>query len=112
MPVAKDFAGVNMRLEPGAYRELHWHKAAEWALGKAVPTKTTVRGAYFPCTVLNGSLRIQTMDADGKTFIDDVEAGGNDPSKLCWWETLTLTAISFRRLVLPQWYSSLLAGSG
>jgi oxalate decarboxylase len=24
-------AGVNMRLKPGAIRELHWHKEAEWA---------------------------------------------------------------------------------
>ena len=82
MPVATEFAGVNMRLEPGAYRELHWHKAAEWALGKAVLTKTTARGAYLPCIVLNGSLRVQAIDADGKSFIDDVGAGGNDPIKL------------------------------
>ena len=25
-------AGVNMRLAPNAYRELHWHKQGEWAL--------------------------------------------------------------------------------
>jgi hypothetical protein len=25
MPAAKKMAGVDMRLEPGAYRELHWH---------------------------------------------------------------------------------------
>jgi hypothetical protein len=25
-------AGVNMRLSPNAYRELHWHKQGEWAL--------------------------------------------------------------------------------
>ena len=41
MPDATAMAGVNMRLEPGAYRELHWHVAAEWSL------------------VLNGSCRIQ-----------------------------------------------------
>src|SRR5258707_15865482 len=29
--VSKDIAGVNMRLNAGAIRELHWHKAAEWA---------------------------------------------------------------------------------
>lgn len=27
LPVAKDMAGVDMRLEPNAYRELHWHSA-------------------------------------------------------------------------------------
>jgi hypothetical protein len=34
-------AGVDMRLEANAYRELHWHLAGEWSL------------------VLNGSARIQ-----------------------------------------------------
>lgn len=29
--VSKDIAGVNMRLNAGGIRELHWHKAAEWA---------------------------------------------------------------------------------
>lgn len=41
MPDAVAMAGVDMRLEPGGYRELHWHVASEWAL------------------VLNGSCRIQ-----------------------------------------------------
>jgi oxalate decarboxylase/phosphoglucose isomerase-like protein (cupin superfamily) len=27
-----EMAGVNMRLEAGAIRELHWHTAAEWAI--------------------------------------------------------------------------------
>ena len=29
--ISKDIAGVNMRLNAGGVRELHWHKAAEWA---------------------------------------------------------------------------------
>src|ERR1700739_4242780 len=29
--VSKDIAGVNMRLNAGGVRELHWYKAAEWA---------------------------------------------------------------------------------
>ncbi|KAF5855581.1 hypothetical protein ETB97_008970 [Aspergillus alliaceus] len=57
LPIATAMAGVDMKLAPGAYRELHWHKANEWSL------------------VLNGSVRIQTMDEDGQTFIDDVMAG-------------------------------------
>lgn len=32
LPIATAMAGVNMRLEPNAYRELHWHKQGEWAL--------------------------------------------------------------------------------
>jgi hypothetical protein len=41
MPGATKMAGVDMRLEANAYRELHWHVAGEWSL------------------VLNGSARIQ-----------------------------------------------------
>jgi oxalate decarboxylase len=31
LPIATELAGVNMRLEPGGVREMHWHKEAEWA---------------------------------------------------------------------------------
>ncbi|EEB94874.1 hypothetical protein MPER_06246 [Moniliophthora perniciosa FA553] len=32
MPLAQNMAGVNMRLEAGAIREMHWHKTSEWAV--------------------------------------------------------------------------------
>ncbi|KAF2116132.1 RmlC-like cupin domain-containing protein [Lophiotrema nucula] len=57
LPVAKAMAGVNMRLEPNGYREMHWHSAGEWAL------------------MLNGSVRISAVNEDGQSFIDDVTAG-------------------------------------
>jgi oxalate decarboxylase/phosphoglucose isomerase-like protein (cupin superfamily) len=57
MPAATKMAGVDMRLEAHAYRELHWHQAGEWSL------------------VLNGSCRIQAVNEDGQTFIDDVTEG-------------------------------------
>ncbi|KAF2142652.1 uncharacterized protein K452DRAFT_226847 [Aplosporella prunicola CBS 121167] len=57
MPDATAMAGVDMRLEPGGYRELHWHVAGEWAL------------------MLNGTVRIQAVQEDGKTFVDDVSKG-------------------------------------
>ncbi|KAL3491013.1 oxalate decarboxylase [Aspergillus germanicus] len=57
MPGATKMAGVDMRLEANAYRELHWHVAGEWSL------------------VLNGSARIQAINEDGQTFIDDVTEG-------------------------------------
>lgn len=57
MPDATDFAGVQMRLEEGAYRELHWHVASEWAL------------------MLNGSARIQAINDNGESFVDDVSKG-------------------------------------
>jgi oxalate decarboxylase len=57
LPIATKLAGVNMRLKPGAIREMHWHKEAEWAF------------------VLAGSVRITAIDPDGRTFIDDVGVG-------------------------------------
>lgn len=57
LPVATTLAGVNMRLKPGGIREMHWHKEAEWAY------------------VLAGRCRITAVDAEGRNFIDDVEAG-------------------------------------
>ncbi|KAK4864588.1 hypothetical protein LT330_009583 [Penicillium expansum] len=57
MPDATLMAGVDMRLAPAGYRELHWHVAAEWSL------------------VLNGSCRIQAVNENGETFVDDLTAG-------------------------------------
>jgi oxalate decarboxylase len=55
--VSKDIAGVNMRLNAGGIRELHWHKAAEWAY------------------MLYGSARITAIDPQGHNFVDDVGVG-------------------------------------
>jgi oxalate decarboxylase len=57
LPIATELAGVNMRLKPGGIRELHWHKAAEWAY------------------MLAGRCRITAVDAQGHNFIDDVGVG-------------------------------------
>jgi oxalate decarboxylase len=57
LPVSTTLAGVNMRLKPGAIRELHWHKEAEWAY------------------MLAGHARITAIDADGHNFIDDLGTG-------------------------------------
>jgi len=53
-PVSKTMAGVNMRLTPGGFRELHWHTASEWAI------------------MLYGSARLTAIDLDGKSFVADV----------------------------------------
>jgi oxalate decarboxylase len=43
LPISKGIAGVSMRLEPGAMRELHWHAtAAEWAFVVEGRVRTTV----------------------------------------------------------------------
>jgi oxalate decarboxylase len=57
LPVATELAGVNMRLKPGAMREMHWHKEGEWSY------------------MISGQARITAVDADGRNFIDDVSAG-------------------------------------
>ena len=57
LPVATKMAGVNMRLQPGGIREMHWHKEAEWGY------------------VLAGRCRVTAVDAQGRNFIDDVSAG-------------------------------------
>lgn len=52
-----ELAGVNMRLDKGVIRELHWHKEAEWAY------------------VLAGEVRVTALDYDGGNFIDDLKQG-------------------------------------
>jgi oxalate decarboxylase len=43
LPISKGIAGVSMRLEPGAMRELHWHAtAAEWGYVTEGRVRTTV----------------------------------------------------------------------
>jgi oxalate decarboxylase len=54
LPVATTLAGVNMRLEPGAVRELHWHEQAEWAF------------------MIDGHARITAVDPEGRAFVDEV----------------------------------------
>jgi oxalate decarboxylase len=57
LPVATTIAGVNMRLEKGAIRELHWHIPAEWAY------------------MITGRARVTGVDFEGRAFVDDVGRG-------------------------------------
>ncbi|PZU84575.1 MAG: oxalate decarboxylase [Chelatococcus sp.] len=58
LPISKGIAGVSMKLEPGAMRELHWHAtAAEWAL------------------VLEGRVRTTVIDPEGRAETNDFEPG-------------------------------------
>ena len=58
LPISKGLAGVSMRLEPGAMRELHWHAtAAEWAF------------------VIEGRCRTTVIDPHGNSETDDFEPG-------------------------------------
>jgi oxalate decarboxylase len=55
--IATSLAGVNMRLNAGGVREMHWHKASEWAY------------------MLYGTARITAVDAEGRNFVDDIGVG-------------------------------------
>ena len=58
LPISKGIAGVSMRLEPGAMREMHWHATAgEWAF------------------VLEGRVRITVIQPDGHVETNDFEPG-------------------------------------
>lgn len=57
LPSATAMAGVDMRLGPHSYRELHWHTANEWSL------------------ITKGCVRVSSVNSDGASFVDDVCAG-------------------------------------
>ncbi|EPQ59336.1 oxalate decarboxylase [Gloeophyllum trabeum ATCC 11539] len=57
LPIATQMAGVDMRLEPGAIRELHWHSADEWAY------------------ILKGSTQVTAVDQDGRNFLETLNQG-------------------------------------
>jgi len=54
LPPSKDFAAAEIRLGPNSYRELHWHRVAEWGY------------------ILGGSGRIVAVDENGKQFAGDL----------------------------------------
>jgi oxalate decarboxylase len=55
--ISKEISGVNMRLTAGGIRELHWHQAAEWAI------------------MTYGNCRVTVLDAEGRPYVADVQAG-------------------------------------
>jgi oxalate decarboxylase len=58
LPISKGLAGVSMKLEPGAMRELHWHAtAAEWAF------------------VIEGNVRTTVIDPRGNAETNEFEPG-------------------------------------
>ncbi|OBZ72425.1 Oxalate decarboxylase OxdC [Grifola frondosa] len=57
MPIATAMAGVDMRLESGAIRELHWHQTAEWAY------------------VISGSTQITSVNQNGQNYVATVHPG-------------------------------------
>ena len=56
-PISKAVASVNMKLNAGGVRELHWHAASEWSL------------------MLTGTARLTAIDYSGRPYVKDVKAG-------------------------------------
>jgi len=55
--ISDEISGVNMYLEAGGIRELHWHQTAEWAV------------------MTRGRCRITTLNRKGMPSVEDVEEG-------------------------------------
>ncbi|MGA1837926.1 cupin domain-containing protein [Herbiconiux sp. 11R-BC] len=55
--ISDEIAGVNMYLEAGGIRELHWHQTAEWAV------------------MTRGRCRVTTLSRAGLPSVEDVEEG-------------------------------------
>lgn len=55
--ISDEIAGVNMYLEAGGIRELHWHQTAEWAL------------------MTRGGCRVTTLSRQGLPSVEDVFEG-------------------------------------
>jgi oxalate decarboxylase len=55
--ISDEIAGVNMYLEAGGIRELHWHQTAEWAV------------------MTRGRCRVTTLSRSGLPSVEDVEEG-------------------------------------
>jgi oxalate decarboxylase len=56
-PISTTIAGVNMRLDAGGIRELHWHQQAEWAV------------------MTYGNCRVTVFDNQGHPYVEDVKEG-------------------------------------
>jgi oxalate decarboxylase len=55
--ISTEIAGVNMRLDAGGIRELHWHQQAEWSI------------------MTYGHCRITVLDIKGRPYVADVKEG-------------------------------------
>src|ERR1044071_2036659 len=63
LPISKGIAGVSMRLEPGAMRELHWHPTAdEWDYVIEGNISVTMFGSH-------GRYRTETMEKGDVGYI-------------------------------------------
>lgn len=88
--ISTTIAGVDMRLNAGGIRELHWHKEAEWAYmlyGNARVTAFDTKGGWFVDDIGPGDIwyfpsgiphSIQGLGPDGCEFLLAFDSGGFD----------------------------------
>ncbi|PIL35622.1 hypothetical protein GSI_02350 [Ganoderma sinense ZZ0214-1] len=87
MPIAKSMAGVNMRLQAGAIRELHWHKTAEVS-GPMFSRSALFHGDSDGNVLdvaevancdgglpLQGSVQVTAINSDGQNYLGTASAG-------------------------------------
>src|SRR5262249_28876631 len=92
--ISKNIAGVNMRLNTGGVRELHWHKAAEWSY-MLVDDVGVGDLWYFPSGIPHS---IQGLEPDGAEFLLVFDNGDFDEDN-----TFLLSDwITFRRKSWPR----------
>ena len=83
--ISKDIAGVNMRLNAGGVRELHWHKAAEWAYmldGRRASPPSTRRAATSSTTSVSA-----TSGTSRRAFRTRSRGSIRTAANSCWCST-------------------------
>ncbi len=117
LAIAKEIAGVNMRLKAGAIRELHWHVPAEWSymlVGRARITGVDTEGRDFAADVGVGDLwyfpagiphSIQGLEPDGCEFLlafDDGSFSEYDTFQLVDWMSHTPRPVLAKNFAVPE----------
>lgn len=115
--VATTIAGVDMRLNTGGIRELHWHKEAEWAYmtyGNARITVLDQEGAWYTADLAVGDLwyfppglphSIQGLGPDGCEFLLAFDDGNFDEDStflLSDWFTHVPKSVLAKNFGVPE----------
>lgn len=116
LPIATEIAGVNMRLNAGAVREMHWHEEGEWAYMLKGKARITVvdqnlctfqedvgegEGWFFPAGIPHS---IQGLGPDGCEFLlvfDDGDFDENSTFQLTDWLACTPKEVLAKNFQVP-----------
>ena len=116
LPIATEIAGVNMRLNAGGVREMHWHEEGEWAYMLKGKARITVvdqnlctfqedvgegEGWFFPAGIPHS---IQGLGPDGCEFLlvfDDGDFDENSTFQLTDWLACTPKEVLAKNFQVP-----------